>query len=80
MIGRMVAIACFTFDNMAEAADIGAGRRHGRRARGADPSLAVGYPAIFALLERSGARASFFIEGWNGDIMPTPYTKSPTRP
>jgi len=64
----MGAVACFTFDNMGEAADIGAGRCHG--ARGDDPSLTVGYPAIFALLERSGARASFFVEGWNGDHHP----------
>jgi peptidoglycan/xylan/chitin deacetylase (PgdA/CDA1 family) len=58
--------ACFTFDNMGEAADIGAGRLDGPLPRGADASLATGYPAIFALLERTGVRATFFVEGWNG--------------
>ncbi|MEO8604161.1 MAG: polysaccharide deacetylase family protein [bacterium] len=59
-------IACFTFDNMGEAADIGAGRLAGPLPAGTEPSLAIGYPAIFALLERHGVRASFFVEGWNG--------------
>jgi peptidoglycan/xylan/chitin deacetylase (PgdA/CDA1 family) len=63
-------VACFTFDNMGEAADIGAGRRAGPLPPGADHSLAVGYPALFALLERAGVRATFFIEGWNGEHHP----------
>lgn len=59
------AVACFTFDNMAEAADVGAGRL--TEPVGPDePSLAVGYPALFRLLETYGIRATFFIEGWNG--------------
>jgi peptidoglycan/xylan/chitin deacetylase (PgdA/CDA1 family) len=33
---------------------------------GEDASLAIGYPAIFALLQRLDVRATFFIEGWNG--------------
>jgi peptidoglycan/xylan/chitin deacetylase (PgdA/CDA1 family) len=61
-----VAIACFTFDNMGEAADVGAGRRAGPLPDGADPSLAIGYPAILDLLARHGVQATFFIEGWNG--------------
>lgn len=61
-----MAIACFTFDNMGEAADVGAGRRTGPMPEGDEPSLAVGYPAIFDLLERHGVRATFFVEGWNG--------------
>ncbi|MBI1814707.1 MAG: polysaccharide deacetylase family protein [Deltaproteobacteria bacterium] len=64
------AIACFTFDNMAEAADVGAGVLDGARPTGGDPSLAIGYPKLFALLERHGIRASFFIEGWNGEHHP----------
>jgi peptidoglycan/xylan/chitin deacetylase (PgdA/CDA1 family) len=60
------AVACFTFDNMGEAADIGAGRLAGPVPAGEERSLAVGYPAIFALLERIGVRATFFVEGWNG--------------
>ena len=59
-------IACFTFDNMGEAADVGAGRLDAPLPAGTEPSLAVGYPALFALLERHGVRATFFIEGWNG--------------
>jgi peptidoglycan/xylan/chitin deacetylase (PgdA/CDA1 family) len=60
------AVACFTFDNMGEAADVGAGRLDGPLAPGRDASLATGYPAIFALLERLDVRATFFVEGWNG--------------
>src|SRR5690606_14692850 len=62
----MRATACFTFDNMGEAADVGAGRLEGPGPAGSDPSLAIGYPALFALLERTGVRATFFVEGWNG--------------
>ena len=60
------ATACFTFDNMGEAADIGAGHRAAPLPAGTDASLSVGYPAIFAMLERQGVRATFFVEGWNG--------------
>lgn len=60
------AVACFTFDNMGEAADIGAGLLTTPHPIGADPSLSVGYPALFALLERYSVRGTFFIEGWNG--------------
>ncbi len=60
------AVACFTFDNMGEAADIGAGLLAAPRPPGSEPSLAVGYPALFDLLERRNVRATFFIEGWNG--------------
>jgi peptidoglycan/xylan/chitin deacetylase (PgdA/CDA1 family) len=61
----MPPIACFTFDNMAEAADVGSGRAVAPSAAD-DPSLAIGYPALFRLLERYGVRSTFFIEGWNG--------------
>ena len=39
-------------------------------ARADDPSLTVGFPNLFALLDRHGIRASFFIEGWNGEHHP----------
>jgi peptidoglycan/xylan/chitin deacetylase (PgdA/CDA1 family) len=68
--GDTMAVACFTFDNMGEAAEVGAGRLAGPLPAGAEPSLAVGYPALFALLERTGVRATFFIEGWNGHHHP----------
>ena len=60
------AIACFTFDNMGEAAEIGAGTLSGARAPGSDPSLTVGQPRILDLLDAHGVRATFFVEGWNG--------------
>lgn len=59
------ALACFTFDNMGEAADVGAGVREGPAAE-PDASLREGYPRLFALLARHGVRATFFVEGWNG--------------
>ena len=57
------AVACFTFDNMAEAAEVGSdacpdGAVH--------PSLAIGYPNLHRLLAAHEIRATFFIEGWNG--------------
>src|SRR5512147_2021109 len=60
------AVACFTFDNMAEAADVGAGVRTEPRKSGADPSLAVGFPNVYALLDAHAVTATFFVEGWNG--------------
>jgi peptidoglycan/xylan/chitin deacetylase (PgdA/CDA1 family) len=63
-------VACFTFDNMGEAADVGAGLRADPLPHGTEPSLAVGYPAIFGLLERTGVRATFFVEGWNAEHHP----------
>lgn len=63
-------LACFTFDNMGEAADVGAGLRAGPRRDGLDPSLAEGYPRLYALLAETGVRATFFVEGWNGEHHP----------
>jgi peptidoglycan-N-acetylglucosamine deacetylase len=60
------AVACFTFDNMAEAADVGAGLRSEPLPPGRDPSLTIGYPRLFDLLAKHGVRATFFVEGWNG--------------
>jgi len=60
------AVACFTFDNMAEAAEVGTGTRDGPRADCADPSLARGYPNLYRLLAVHDVRATFFVEGWNG--------------
>ena len=59
------AFACFTFDNMGEAAEVGAGLRDGPAAE-PDPSLTEGYPRVLDLLDRHGIRATFFVEGWNG--------------
>src|SRR5437879_2909791 len=57
------AVACFTFDNMAEAADVGSGA-HAECA--VNPSLAIGYPNLYRLLDAHEIRATFFVEGWNG--------------
>lgn len=53
---------------MGEAAEIGEGRlpEGGRHHVPVHPSIAVGYPNLFALLDRHDVRATFFIEGWNG--------------
>jgi peptidoglycan/xylan/chitin deacetylase (PgdA/CDA1 family) len=63
---RPDAFACFTFDNMAEAADVGAGVMSAPLTDPPHVSLALGFPRIHALLERHGIRATFFVEGWNG--------------
>lgn len=60
------AIACFTFDNMAEASEIGAGTLAGPRAPGGDRALVDGQPRLLDLLDAHGVKASFFLEGWNG--------------
>ena len=59
------AVACFTFDNMGEAADVGAGLP--RDLHRDDRSLSIGFRNLFALLDRHGVTATFFIEGWNGE-------------
>jgi peptidoglycan-N-acetylglucosamine deacetylase len=50
---------------MGEAADVGLGRLAGPVGDD-EPSIAIGYPALFRMLERRKLRATFFIEGWNG--------------
>jgi peptidoglycan/xylan/chitin deacetylase (PgdA/CDA1 family) len=64
------AVACFTFDNMGEAAEIGAGTLDGPRPPGTDRALAEGHPRLLDLLDAHGVRASFFVEGWNGEHHP----------
>lgn len=64
------AVACFTFDNMAEAAEIGAGTLAGPRPPGTDRALTEGHPRLLDLLDAHGVRASFFVEGWNGEHHP----------
>jgi peptidoglycan/xylan/chitin deacetylase (PgdA/CDA1 family) len=60
------ATACFSFDNLGEAAEIGAGELAAALPAGRHASLAVGYPALFAMLDRRAVRSTFFVEGWNG--------------
>jgi len=64
------ALACFTFDNMGEAAAVGEGRLAGPRPPGEERSLAVGQPRLLALLDAHRVRATFFVEGWNGEHHP----------
>lgn len=59
-------LVCFTFDNMGEAADVGAGTCAGVDPARPHASLTRGYPALFRMLERQNVRATFFVEGWNG--------------
>ena len=62
----MTAVACFSFDNLGEAAEIGAGRLAGPLPPGDDPSIAMGLPKLLSLLDRCALRGTFFVEGWNG--------------
>jgi len=64
------AVACFSFDNLGEAADIGAGRCAGRLPQGDHASIAVGLPKLLSLLDRRALRGTFFVEGWNGEQHP----------
>lgn len=64
------AVACFTFDNLGEAAEIGEGRSSEASGDALHPSLAVGLPNLLGLLDRLAIRATFFVEGWNGDAHP----------
>jgi peptidoglycan/xylan/chitin deacetylase (PgdA/CDA1 family) len=63
---------CFTFDNMGEAADVGAGTCNGVDPSRPHVSLTRGFPALYRMLERQRVRATFFIEGWNGAHHPHP--------
>ena len=66
----MSAVACFSFDNLGEAADIGAGRLAGPLPPGDDASIAVGLPKLLSLLDGCALRGTFFVEGWNGEQHP----------
>lgn len=57
-------MACFTFDNLGEAAEIGAGTCTGVDPDG-HPSLTEGLPRLLEMLARHEVRSTFFVEGWN---------------
>lgn len=61
-----MALACFTFDNLGEAAEIGEGLRPDAVDPDGHPSLMTGLPKILELLGAHEVPASFFVEGWNG--------------
>ena len=54
---------CLTFDNMGRAREVGLGKAGAPDDN--EPSLAIGYPRILAVLKELDLRATFFIEGWN---------------
>src|SRR5829696_504432 len=61
-----MAVACFTFDNLGEAADIADGSRPSEVDPHGHPSLTVGLPRVLDLLASHEVAATFFVEGWNG--------------
>ena len=60
---RATGTLCLTFDNMGRAREVGLGLAS--RPDPDEPSLAVGYPRLLALLDELGLHGTFFIEGWN---------------
>lgn len=54
---------CLTFDNMGRAREIGLGKAGAPDDQ--EPSLAIGYPRLLALLDELELRGTFFLEGWN---------------
>jgi len=54
---------CLTFDNMGRAREIAEGLAS--RPDPDEPSLAIGYPRLLALLDELDLKGTFFIEGWN---------------
>lgn len=60
----MTPTLCLTFDNMGRAREIAEGLAAAPDDQ--EPSLAIGYPRLLALLDELGLRGTFFIEGWNG--------------
>lgn len=63
MADRSKGTLCLTFDNMGRAREIGLGRAGAPDPQ--EPSLAIGYPRLLALLDELALRGSFFLEGWN---------------
>jgi peptidoglycan/xylan/chitin deacetylase (PgdA/CDA1 family) len=59
-----------TFDNLGEAADLELGLWPEGKALGEHPSVGRTLPRVLALLERSGVRATFFVEGLNAELYP----------
>jgi Polysaccharide deacetylase len=59
-----------TFDNLGEAADLELGLWPERRPLGEHPTVERTLPRLLALLERTGVRATFFVEGLNAELYP----------
>jgi Polysaccharide deacetylase len=59
-----------TFDNLGEVADLERGRWPADAPLGRHASVTRTLPRILALLEESGVRATFFVEGLNAELYP----------
>jgi peptidoglycan/xylan/chitin deacetylase (PgdA/CDA1 family) len=59
-----------TFDNLGEAADLERGRWPADAPLGRHASVTRTLPRILQLLEESGVRATFFVEGLNAELYP----------
>jgi peptidoglycan/xylan/chitin deacetylase (PgdA/CDA1 family) len=67
----MTATLCLTFDNLGEAAELGAGAlAPDAPGIGSHPTATAVLPGLLARLEANGLRATFFVEGLNAEIYP----------
>lgn len=62
---------CLTFDNLGEAAEVGAGARSAPEPPGSHPTATEALPAILALLAARELAATFFLEGLNAELYPS---------
>ncbi len=67
---RVEGVLSLSFDNLGEAAEIGAGARDPLLPPGGHPTATIAVPAILAELAARRLRASFFVEGLNAEIYP----------
>lgn len=61
---------CLTFDNLGEAAEVGAGVRNPEGPLGAHPTATETLPRILELLGERRLPATFFLEGLNAELYP----------
>jgi peptidoglycan/xylan/chitin deacetylase (PgdA/CDA1 family) len=61
---------CLSFDNLGEAAEVGAGARDPDGALGDHPTATGAVPAVLDELAAHGLRATFFVEGLNAELYP----------
>lgn len=61
---------CLSFDNLGEAAEVGAGVRDSEAPLGGHPTATESLPRILELLAERGLPATFFLEGLNAEVYP----------
>jgi peptidoglycan/xylan/chitin deacetylase (PgdA/CDA1 family) len=61
---------CLTFDNLGEAAEVGAGARAPEDGLGDSPTATIVVPSILDGLRSRGLSATFFVEGLNAEVYP----------